>query len=276
MPHSYLGLGHLKPYLNDTTTRSEAEYLRALEGVSQQIDDWLDRTFQPYTATLYYTADSPHCLMVDDLLSVTSIKLDLSADRTYATTMTSTNYELAPYNAVQAEQPYTIVETRPSGQYDFPTVSRGVQVVASWGYWDRRRTMPVTLSTSSGVSASDTAMVLNAASTAIQAGHTLLIDSERVYVTAVSSATVSIDRAQHGTTASTHSTGTAIQRYEYPSPIVEACRIQATRLYKRRDAPFGSFAGPTDVTENVVEVSRLDPDVEQLLQTYHRKTWLGV
>lgn len=273
--HSYLSVDALKPYLNDTTDRNNAEYRRALEGVSQEIDDWLDRTFQPYTATQYYTAEDAHCMMVDDLLSVTSVKLDLSADRTYATTMTSTNYDLAPYNAVQREQPYTIVETRPSGQYHFPTVSRGVEIVGTWGYWSRTKTLPVTVSTATAISTSSTAFTASSPGQ-IAVGQTVLIDSEQCYVTSVNGSICSIERAQNGTTLAAHSTAAAIAVYQYPSPIVEACRVQATRLFKRKDAPFGSFAGPTDVTENVVEVSRLDPDVEQLLKNYHRITWLAV
>lgn len=275
MPYCYLGVSALKTYLNDTTARYDAEYLRALEAVSRQIDDWLDRTFQPYTATQYYTATNPTELVVDDVLSVTSIALDEAGTRTYATTMSTTDYELAPYNATQREQPYTLIETQPQTQYLFIETPRGVRVSGEWGYWDRRTTVPVALS-SSGLSATATACTLSAASTTVQAGHTLLLDNERLYVTAVSSATISLDRAQHGTSASTHAGGATIERYEYPSPIVEACRLQATRLFKRRDAPLGSFAGPTEMVENVVEVSRLDPDVEQLIAQYHRLTWLGV
>ena len=273
--HSYLSVDALKPYLNDTTDRGNDQYRRALEGVTQEIDDWLDRTFQPYTATFYYTAESPNCIMVDDLLSVTSIKLDLSADRTYGTTMTSTNYELGPYNASQKEQPYTIVETRPSGQYDFPIGPRGVEIVGTWGYWSRTKTLPVTVSASAGISTSSTAFTASSPGQ-IAVGQTVLIDSEQAYVTAVNGSVCSIERAQNGTTLAAHSTAAAIAVYQYPATIVEACRVQATRLVKRRDAPFGSFAGPTDVTENVVEVSRLDPDVEQLIKTYHRKSWLAV
>jgi len=273
--YSYLSVEALKPYLNDTTNRADAEYRRALEAVSRQIDDWLDRTFQPYTATQYYTADDPNCLMVDDLLSVTSIKLDQAGTRTYATSMSTSDYELAPYNAAAKDQPYTIIETQPQAQYVFIDTPRGVQVVGNWGYWNRRTTLACTVSATTGISTASTSFTASAPGV-IETGQTLLIDSEQVYVTGVSGSVVSIDRAQNGTTLATHSTGTTLQRYEYPSPIVEACRIQATRLYKRRDAPFGSFAGPTDLTENVVEVSRLDPDVEQLIMNYHRKSWLGV
>ena len=59
-----------------------------------------------------------------------------------------------------------------------------------------------------------------------------------------------------------------------PTAIKQACLIQAERLYKRKDSPFG-VAGSTDF--GVVRLlSKLDPDVEQLVKPYRRLRLPGV
>jgi hypothetical protein len=56
-----------------------------------------------------------------------------------------------------------------------------------------------------------------------------------------------------------------------PDAITEACLIQAARLMKRRDAPFG-VAGSPEMGNELRLLSELDPDVKVLVSTY-RKWW---
>ena len=275
MAWSYLSLPALKTYLNDEVNRNEDAYRRALEGVSRQIDDYCNRQFQPYSAVMDYTAQDPCELMVDDLLTATSVTMDLDGNRVYETTLSTSDWELEPYNAANDERPYTAIVTRPQSRYAFTLQRRGIRIGGTWGYWSKTRTLPITLSTSAGITATSTGMTVQSPGV-VEALQTVLIDSEQVYVTAVNGSVCSIDRAQNGTVAASHSTGSALAVYEYPPVVVEAARLQATRIFKRRDAPLGSFVGPTDMVENVVEVQRLDPDAEKLLESYRRKTWLAV
>jgi len=53
-----------------------------------------------------------------------------------------------------------------------------------------------------------------------------------------------------------------------PAHVREACLIQAMRLYKRKDAPFG-VAGSGELGE-LRMISRLDPDVEMMLAPLRR------
>ena len=57
-----------------------------------------------------------------------------------------------------------------------------------------------------------------------------------------------------------------------PAAIREATLLQAARLYKRADAPFG-IAGSADHGQ-LETISRVDPDVKELLAPYTR--FLGV
>lgn len=273
MPHSYLGRDDLKRSLGSTMAAKDADLRRALEGVSEQIDRWIDRTFRTVQGTRYYTALDPFSVDVDDLLSVSAVRLDQSRDRSYNTTLTTSDYELEPWNAPDLRRPYRTIVTAPNGSYRFDRARRGIQVVGTWGYWQDLVSVGARLSTT--LDATSTSFAL-ASSTTLQPQQTFLIGSEQIYIGDISGTTASVERGVNGTSATSHTTAETIAVYRYPAPVMEACRLQALRLHKRTDAPLGIIAGGLDMREDVVEVMRLDPDVEKLLETYHRKTWLGV
>jgi len=52
-----------------------------------------------------------------------------------------------------------------------------------------------------------------------------------------------------------------------PDPVHEACYIQASRVFKRKDAPFG-IAGSPDL--GMMRLGRLDPDVLWMLDPYKK------
>lgn len=58
-----------------------------------------------------------------------------------------------------------------------------------------------------------------------------------------------------------------------PAPIKAAVLIQASRLWKRKDAPFG-VAGSVEFGSEVRLLAKLDPDVELLLRPYRRQWWV--
>lgn len=57
-----------------------------------------------------------------------------------------------------------------------------------------------------------------------------------------------------------------------PTAIIEATLLQAARLYKRKDAPFG-IAGSAELGTLQV-IGQVDPDVKQLLMPYTRQGWV--
>jgi len=54
-----------------------------------------------------------------------------------------------------------------------------------------------------------------------------------------------------------------------PKMIAEACKIQAIRLFKRKDAPFGVIAGG-DMQQSMT-IPDIDPDVKMLLSPFVRR-----
>lgn len=272
-PHSYLGRDDLKRSLGSTVSAKDVDLRRALEAVSAEIDDWLHRTFQPYQAELVYSATSGQSLSVDDLISADSVAMDQDGDRVYEVSLATSDWEAGPANAPARHQPYQWLDVQPNGRWRFTTVRRGVKVTGTWGFWQDLAANGARLS--SALDATSTSFAL-ASSTALQPQQTILIGSEQIYIGDISGTTAYVERGANGTSATSHTTANAIQVYRYPAPVVEACRLQSLRVHKRTDAPLGIVAGGLDVTEGVVQVMRLDPDVEKLIQSYRRFEFLGV
>jgi len=61
-----------------------------------------------------------------------------------------------------------------------------------------------------------------------------------------------------------------------PRQVTEACLIQASRIQKRKDAPFGIADVPSIDGGGMRLSSRLDPDVELLLKPFRRVANLGM
>jgi hypothetical protein len=59
-----------------------------------------------------------------------------------------------------------------------------------------------------------------------------------------------------------------------PAAVKNAALIQASRLFKRKDAPFG-VAGSVEFGSEIRLLAKLDPDVESLLRPY-RRNWYVV
>jgi hypothetical protein len=56
-----------------------------------------------------------------------------------------------------------------------------------------------------------------------------------------------------------------------PTTVKEATLLQASRLFKRRDAPFG-VAGSPDLGSELRLLAKVDPDVAVMLSKYVRRT----
>lgn len=127
--NGYGTLVELKARLGISDTTDDTVLEAVIEAASRAIDGETGRVFYATTATRYFTAEE-EIIFIDDLLSVTSIKLDLNSDRVYETTLAATDYDLEPYNVT----PYTRIQRAPMGVYYFPSQRKGVEIVGSWGY----------------------------------------------------------------------------------------------------------------------------------------------
>jgi len=195
------------------------------------------------------------------------VKTDDNKDRTFETTWAVSDYLTEPANADptgghDAARPYTrlIVDTDSGSKTDWPQGRRTVQVAGAWGFWRRLRT--ATEVTNELLDASETGVDVDSR-TDVEAGHTILMDSEQMYVESYSANTLTVVRGVNGTTAASHSTSAIISIFLYPAPVVEAALIQSARLWKRKDTAFVSGT----VQQGAFG---LDADVQALLSAYRR------
>jgi hypothetical protein len=136
----YATQSELKGYMGDSESTDNAKYDDALSAASRGIDHYCQRQFNKTTsatARVYYPANCRY-VEVDDFHTITDlvVKYDTGDAGTYATTVTSANYQLLPLNGiVQGESgwPYNAFKFQ---ALDVPvaTVRPSVQITAQWGW----------------------------------------------------------------------------------------------------------------------------------------------
>lgn len=135
-------------YDNMTSTDWDADIDRALIGVSRGIEKICHRQFNKTTsatAKVYGTNSVGTCVLSKDVAIVNDfhtttgliVATDSSADGSYATTWSASDYQLEPLNGeVDGEEGWPWWLIRAVGSQTFPTTSRRapLQVTAQWGW----------------------------------------------------------------------------------------------------------------------------------------------
>jgi hypothetical protein len=139
MSNEYVSATVLKATLSLTgETYADADLTVACAAASRAIDRASNRRFYAdadATQVRYYTPHSPWLVAIDDAIAVTSVKVDTSADGTWATTLTNnTDFTLEPVNAAADGLPWTrICVVQRSGLILYPD-PRYVKVTGKFGW----------------------------------------------------------------------------------------------------------------------------------------------
>jgi len=270
--NSYFPLDAIKSRgnLNISGADADKEILRVLESVSRQIDFYTGRHFYSFTQAKKIDGGAGTTLKVPDLIAVTSFKTDEDLDRTYETTWASSDYLLDPEDAdpttrgnVNSRPYYKIVIDVDAGSKSFfPSGKRALEVTGRWGYWEHLRTATETMDV---ISTTTATAVTVSAKTDLQVGHTIIVDSEQMYLSeATGQNGFTVVRGVNGTTAATHSAAAAIQIYEYPPLVGEACLAQTSRLFRRSSTGYAMASA----IEGTGALPGLDRDVKQMIDFY--------
>jgi hypothetical protein len=103
------------------------------------IDRYCGREFFQVTeARTFATPDDIYTLSFgsfNDLVSVTTLKTDPTGGGTYSTTIAATSFQLLPYNAPQADEPYTDLQLLGGVQWPVPTFNMRQNTVEITGVW---------------------------------------------------------------------------------------------------------------------------------------------
>lgn len=257
--------GVIQPAPATADTLDDPRIDAVLNAVSRAIDQYCGRFFFPAVQTRLFTAEESDCLDVPDLTSITSLKTDYDQDLVYETTWSASDYILCPHSAPFSSppEPYSEIEIprRAATTRYFPLTDRAIEIVGTWGYYNQTDTASATVN--GAIGASVTTLVVTSAAE-FEPLQTILIGSEQLQITAISGTTLTVKRGQNGTTAAGISHGATISTYSYPV-ISEACFIQASRIFKRKESPFGVAGGGE---YGPMRIGRLDPDVREFLQPF--------
>ena len=214
-----------------------ATYLRTIEAESRAIDEMCSRKFYVETETRYFDGSGCTSLYFDDysdILSITTLKVDVDGDGTYETTLAVSDYWLWPDN----KTPKRRIDLNPEGDVGaFPLGRRRVQVVGKWGYSDLTESVGTL---GEALDASETEITMAAGHT-VEAGDTMIVGSEEIYVSAVSANTITVTRGINGTTAATADDASAVSIRRYPPAIEQAVkmRVTANRWDTNSGVPMG-------------------------------------
>ena len=123
--------------MDEVTAAADAALVNAIAAASRAIDAACGRAPGAFSISAsqdrYFTGDEG-CVEIDPLVTLTALVSDADGDRVYETTWSATDYDLEPYNAAQAGEPYTKLVATPIGRYAFPCIRKGVKVTGLWGY----------------------------------------------------------------------------------------------------------------------------------------------
>ena len=266
MAKCYATLNQLKDpgYLNIPNTDYDATLLRILESVSEDIDHLCYRHFDCFEGTQYFDGSGRTLIPNDDILSISSLTLDMDGDGTYETTVSSTDYAMYPLNGYSIwPKLYLKLNYRSTCGGFASGIPAGVKITGVFGHGDGNSATPYVTTGITGTVGTTSGTTLTISSEGVlQVGQTIRIDSEQLYVKSLTtdgSKTATVDRAVNGTNASNHSAAT-IYVYKYPGPVVESCLLWATNVWKQRENPTIFKSG-----NSVTGEYQLSGDIEQIM-----------
>ncbi len=273
----YADLATLKSssWLDISGTSYDTGFVRYLDMASRAIDNYTHRRYYAEIQTWEFDGQaSPFFL--PDTLSITTLKTDEDGDGTFENSYTEgTDYYLYPLN----HWPKTHAVIAPSGSYGgFASgMRKAVEIDGLFGYGDGESSSPYS---TSGDAVGDDPLSSSATSITVAdadnfaVGQTIGIQDEQCYISAASGTTLTVARAQNGTTAASHVITTTIYIYQYPSPIVQATLIQAMRWWKRRESAFQDVVHSSESMGEIIVYKGMDPDIELIIKTYKRRSVL--
>ncbi|MCY4364872.1 MAG: hypothetical protein OXE17_01390 [Chloroflexi bacterium] len=276
MTNAYCDLDTLKSAgaLNISGNAHDRRLLNLLEEASRLIDGYCNRHFYVLETTRQFEANwwSPGLqqLLVPDLISVDSARVAAKFDGGAGQPKWRTaSYRLYPMDASPERawgRPYTRMAIEPVCT---PLCRRTdchalVEIAGRWGY--RLDLVETGATTGAALAAGDTTVTLSDAD-ALAPGHTLALDDEQVYVTAVAAPEATLERGVNGTEAAAHTTATPIRLYRYPGPVSEGCLQLAVQLWHTRDRAARGFEDPRRPAGEAVDPGR---ELKSLVAAYRK------
>jgi hypothetical protein len=224
---TYADLTLAKTMLSISDIVDDARLARLLESASRRVDLDTGRKFFVSQLTRYATAYQYDAITVPDLLSVSALHTD-DGSRAYATEWLTTDYETIASESEPDRYPRWQIVATPESTRSFPVgLRRGVRITGQWGYGDGQSASPWSASGATLTVATAAATSVTVSSTTpFAVGQTILCESEQLYVTAIGTGALTVERSVNGTTAAIHAVA-AVSIAQYPRDIVDATLARA-------------------------------------------------
>ncbi|MDA1095348.1 MAG: hypothetical protein O3A25_19110 [Acidobacteria bacterium] len=167
------------------------------------------------------------------LITATTVTSYADTARTLSGTQTlvegiANDYLLEPYNS----SPKWRIKLNENTAKSLGSGQQVFSILGSWG-WDSVTVQDTTLSAAITSTTATTCTVASAAAPSV--GQTILIDSEQLYISGISSTTLTVVRGVNGTTAATHLDSAPVLGIRYPSDVQSVTADIARVLYRGRD-----------------------------------------
>ena len=286
--HTYATSDDLRDYVAGTQyssgwTSDATAIRRILEAASRRIDDYCGGgSFGPQTQTRYYDIgfgnlrNSPQYLVTVNkndlaneteavsvipldnwLVSPTTVTAYGATDRATSETLTegyANDFFLVPYNT----SPKTMLKLNEDTAKGLDGGQQTLSILGAWGYTSD--TISVTTSDAVGTTTATSISVTSASG--LGPAQTILIDSEQLYITAISGNTLTVERGVNGSTAATHSGGASLYRYDYPVLIAQACLDLSKVTFRDRD--MGTV---TTIGSGEMAITSAEGEIQSILGT---------
>ncbi len=237
---------------------------RLIAAASAEFAREVGRVCAPYYRVRSFDALNPYALNLDeDLLELVTLT---NGD---GSSISAGNVSLRPINVY----PKWRIALKPSAgvTYTYNSDPQGaISVEGWWGYvphydsaWrDSGSIVPI------GGMTSGTVLITLGATTAFEIGQSIRVDDEIMRVTGRDVTTITLARAQRGTTAASHSTGAAISVFDVLPDIQHAVTEMVAYAYKSLDRVGGRV---TVYDGGAITVDDLDPLVRRAITDHRRK-----
>ena len=288
--HTYASNEALRDYLAGTSyssnwTSDVSIITRIVEASSKRIDAYVGmESFGPRTDTRFYDIGSGslrhsrqpignvnvgynigpasslrNAVILDEwLLSATTVTSYKATDRSSSEALSEgydNDYWLLPYN----DSPKVEIQLNEDTVKAFYGGQQTLAILGEWGYTDE--TSPEETTTGGTIGLAVTSWDATDAS-GLSASQTILVDSEQMYITSISSNTLTVIRGVNGTTADSHSAGVSVYTYVYPSLVAQACLDLAKLYYRDRDMGITQTLGTGEM-----QVTRASSEMKNVLKT---------
>ena len=248
-------------------------FLTLLDAASRVADQMSGRQFYVKTATKYFDGTMHPFILLPDCLSITTLKTDPIRDETYTDSWTEgTDFVLEPRDSF----PKMRLRKKVGSDRGF-TIHGGkawIQIVGQWGAGNMR-------SASAWVSVSETGTVASTTGTTLalsnhdglSPGHTILVGTEQMFITAVSGNNATVIRGVNGTTAAAHSAA-AIYTAEYPAEVVRGTEAVACMMYRDMQRTGIQSEQIGNYSYSLSNPAHADTQVRRLFGMVRREPWV--